>query len=69
MRVGKNTTLAPQMTLYIPAKYLSRPWETPSEILLSSNIELGVTYPFPIVDFDKSRQFTVQSFEKLRSKR
>jgi len=29
--------------------YLHKPWETPAEILFHADVELGVTYPFPII--------------------
>ena len=34
----------------IPNKYIHKPWEAPEHILQKSNIKLGDTYPFPIVD-------------------
>jgi len=39
----------------LPAKYLHTPWETPTEVLTAANIELGITYPAPIIDHKFAR--------------
>lgn len=52
----------------LPNKYLFCPWEAPAEILKNSDIEIGSTYPKPIVNLEKSRELALQSFELLRKK-
>lgn len=39
----------------LPNKYLFNPWEAPKEVLDEAGVELGVSYPAPIVDLKISR--------------
>jgi deoxyribodipyrimidine photo-lyase len=39
----------------LPDKYLHSPWTAPAEILGNAGVELGGTYPHPIVDHAKAR--------------
>jgi deoxyribodipyrimidine photo-lyase len=50
----------------LPDKYLSNPWEAPEEILKNANIELGVTYPLPIVDTKTSREAALTAYQKIK---
>ena len=50
----------------LPAKYLFNPWEAPPEILAAAGVELGVTYPRPIVDVKLSREAALAAFASLR---
>lgn len=52
----------------LPNKYLFSPWEAPDSILKSCGIELGVTYPKPIVDLKSSRQSALNAFQALKTK-
>ncbi len=47
-------------------KYLFSPWETPKDILVSSNVELGVNYPFPVVDLIDSRNKALLAYKKIK---
>ncbi len=49
----------------LPNKYLFRPWEAPEDVLLSANVELGKTYPHPIVDLKISRQNALDEFKQI----
>ena len=49
----------------LPDKYLFSPWETPNHILKESGIELGTTYPNPIVDLKQSRDEALAAFQSL----
>ena len=40
----------------LDAKHIHAPWEAPKEILEKTDIELGDTYPEPIVDHNKARE-------------
>jgi deoxyribodipyrimidine photo-lyase len=40
----------------LPARYLHAPWEAPASVLWASGIELGVTYPSPMVDHAVARE-------------
>ncbi len=46
-------------------KYLTKPWTAPAEILKEANIELGKTYPKPIVDLKASRQEALDAFKQI----
>ncbi len=49
----------------LPNKYLSKPWTAPEKILEEANIELGKTYPKPIVDLKISRQEALDAFKQI----
>ncbi|MEJ2056560.1 MAG: deoxyribodipyrimidine photo-lyase [Desulfofustis sp.] len=49
----------------LPTKFLFCPWEAPAEILDEAGIELGTTYPRPIVDLKLSRQKALDGFKSL----
>lgn len=50
----------------LPNKYLFNPWEAPKQILKNAGIELGETYPFPIVDLQQSRNKALAAFQSLK---
>lgn len=54
----------PEISL-LPNKYLFNPWEAPQEILAESKIELGKTYPKPLIDLKKSRDEALIAFKLL----
>lgn len=39
----------------LPNRWIHRPWEAPTDILAAAGVDLGITYPFPIVDHAKAR--------------
>lgn len=49
----------------LPDKYLFSPWKAPKPILDKAGIQLGVTYPFPIVDVSLSRKYALDAFKKI----
>ena len=49
----------------LPAKFLYKPWEAPTEILEKSGIKLGENYPHPIVKIDESRNLALKAFKAL----
>ena len=51
----------------LPDKYLFNPWEAPQHILEDANIELGRSYPMPIVDLKKSRSAALEAFQSLKN--
>ena len=53
----------------LPDKYLFSPWEAPKDVLQSSNLELGNTYPYPIVDLKASREAALEAFQSLKQDR
>jgi deoxyribodipyrimidine photo-lyase len=50
----------------LPDKWLPRPWEAPAEVLESCGIELGKTYPRPLVDFRESRERALKGYADLK---
>lgn len=48
---------------HLPNKYIHNPWEAPPNILKSTGIKLGDTYPFPLVDHAKARQHALIAYE------
>jgi deoxyribodipyrimidine photo-lyase len=49
----------------LPDKYVQCPWEAPDEVLQEAGIELGKTYPAPIVDLAESRQRALDAYATL----
>ncbi|MFT5420561.1 MAG: deoxyribodipyrimidine photo-lyase [Candidatus Endobugula sp.] len=54
----------PELSL-MPKKYLFNPWEAPESVLAEAGVQLGVTYPKPIVDLKVSRQMALEAFKSL----
>ncbi len=51
----------------LPAPAIHAPWNVPSEILEKAGVELGRTYPHPIVDHKEARARALAAFESLKS--
>ncbi|MBT5640705.1 MAG: deoxyribodipyrimidine photo-lyase [Rhodobiaceae bacterium] len=49
----------------VPNKYLFNPWEAPKEILDEANVQLGVNYPYPVVDLRDSRERALNAFKSI----
>lgn len=50
----------------MPDKYLFNPWDAPEDILKTAGVELGVTYPMPIVDIKKSRDVALSAYSSIK---
>ncbi len=50
----------------MPDAYVHRPWEAPREVLAAAGVELGRTYPKPIVDHAKARDRALAAYKVLR---
>lgn len=50
----------------LPLKWIQRPWEAPPIVLQSAGIELGKTYPHPIVDHDERRKEALAALGKIK---
>ncbi|WOJ95752.1 deoxyribodipyrimidine photo-lyase [Congregibacter brevis] len=50
----------------LPNKYLHKPWEAPAPVLKEAELELGHTYPEPIVDHRDARQAALDAYEHIR---
>lgn len=51
----------------VPDKYLHQPWEAPDEILEAAGVELGATYPQPIVDHREARAEALGAYEVVKA--
>ena len=49
----------------MPNKYLFNPWDAPKDVLARARVQLGKSYPFPIVDVKASRQRALDAFADL----
>jgi deoxyribodipyrimidine photolyase len=50
----------------LDAKHIHAPWEAPKEILEKTDIELGDTYPEPIVDHNKAREKALGIYQEIQ---
>jgi deoxyribodipyrimidine photo-lyase len=51
----------------LPQAFIHKPWEAPPGVLRSAGIELGETYPRPIVPHGPARERALEAFRTLRS--
>lgn len=49
----------------LPNTYLFKPWEAPESILKEAGVELGTTYPRPIIDLAFSRKRALEALSSL----
>lgn len=49
----------------LPNKYLFSPWEAPGDVLEDAKVELGKTYPKPIVAHKAARERALDAFKSL----
>lgn len=50
----------------LPNKWIHHPWEAPKEVLEEAGVELGKTYPEPIVEHRASREEALKRFQKIK---
>lgn len=50
----------------LPAPYIHRPWEAPEHVLRAAGVELGRTYPLPIIDHRFARERALQAYEMMK---
>jgi deoxyribodipyrimidine photo-lyase len=50
----------------LPDRWLQRPWEAPTAALAESGIELGRTYPRPLIDHRKARTRALAALQRLK---
>jgi deoxyribodipyrimidine photo-lyase len=50
----------------LPSNVLFAPWEAPALVLKEAGVDLGVTYPHPIVDLKASRERALAAFSSLK---
>ncbi|HRE32490.1 MAG TPA: deoxyribodipyrimidine photo-lyase, partial [Candidatus Berkiella sp.] len=50
----------------LPIQYLHTPWEAPDDILAKARVQLGKTYPHPIVEHAKARERALAAYQTIR---
>lgn len=50
----------------LPTKWLREPWTAPAEELSAAGVDLGKTYPRPIVDHHEARDAALAAYDKIR---
>jgi deoxyribodipyrimidine photo-lyase len=50
----------------LPDQWIHRPWEAPATVLANAGVELGRSYPHPIVDFRASREAALASYGSIK---
>lgn len=50
----------------MPAQHIHAPWEAPASVLKGAGVELGETYPRPIVDHKQAREQALAALETIK---
>ena len=53
----------------IPNKFIHEPWKASDAILKNSDIRLGKTYPFPIIDHKFARERALNAYKNIRKEK
>lgn len=59
-------TYVPELT-NLPSAHIHQPWEAPAAVLKAAGVELGKTYPGPIVPHGPARERALTAFRNLRN--
>jgi len=52
----------------MPAKFVHKPWMAPAEVLVGAGVELGNTYPRPIVDLGQTRDAALAAYRTIKQR-
>ncbi len=52
----------------MPSKFVHKPWMAPADLLAGAGVELGTTYPRPIVDLKETREAALAAYKTIRAK-
>lgn len=52
----------------IPSSYIHEPWKAPPVVLQQANVQLGETYPLPIVEHSFARQRALDAYGQVKGK-
>ncbi len=52
----------------LPDDWIHKPWKAPVSTLVNAGVELGRTYPAPIVDHDEARERALRAFAGIKGK-
>ncbi|MDO6563347.1 deoxyribodipyrimidine photo-lyase [Amphritea sp. 1_MG-2023] len=50
----------------LPSRYIHTPWEASAAVLAEAGVQLGTTYPKPMLDLKASRQAALDAFASLK---
>ena len=50
----------------LPDRYLHKPWDAPDKVLADAGVELGRTYPNPVVDHASARKRALAAYEAAK---
>jgi deoxyribodipyrimidine photo-lyase len=50
----------------LPDKYLHEPWKAPESVLHDAKVELGKTYPHPLVDHAEARRKALDALKRMK---
>jgi deoxyribodipyrimidine photo-lyase len=50
----------------LPTKFIHQPWTAPADILSQAGVQLGHTYPMPIVDHMAARKRALSAYQSLK---
>lgn len=50
----------------LPNEYIHEPWKAPAYILKYANVELGITYPLPIINHDFARKRALAAYDSIK---
>ncbi len=53
----------------LPAEHIHAPWEAPEPVLRAAGVELGKSYPHPIVDLKVTRERALAAYQEMREAR
>jgi deoxyribodipyrimidine photo-lyase len=53
----------------LPGEWIHKPWEAPAGVLQAAGVELGETYPRPIVDHAAARKRALEALRTITGKR
>jgi deoxyribodipyrimidine photo-lyase len=51
----------------LPNKYIHAPWLAPASVLQTANVELGRSYPLPMVDHKSAREQALEAYGLMKS--
>ncbi len=50
----------------LPDRYLNSPWEAPAEVLEDAGVDLGVSYPEPLVEHASARESALAAYAEIK---
>lgn len=50
----------------LPSEWVHKPWEAPARLLAEAGVELGSTYPLPIVDHREARTRALEAIRRVK---